>query len=181
MKIMSLDLSLNHTGWADFTGDEFIRSGLIEPNLGKRKEILQGAPRLSVIMGHIELLTEEKVKPDIVVIEDVSFGSRGKSIIDIGELHGIVKLYFYRKGIPIVLVAPPTLKLFISGKGNAQKNLNMLKIYKDYNIEFKNDNEADAWSLGMLYICYLKYKEGKNGFKDYQIRAIKSIEKKLVK
>ena len=51
---------------------------------------------------------------------------------------------------------PPTiLKKFITGKGNAKKEDIKLALYKKYQKEFKNSDEADAYALTMFGLKYL--------------------------
>jgi crossover junction endodeoxyribonuclease RuvC len=46
-----------------------------------------------------------------------------------------------------LMVAPTALKKFITGKGNAKKELMLMKIFKRYGLEFENNNLADAYAL----------------------------------
>ena len=73
-----------------------------------------------------------------------------------GELGGAVKIACARAGVPVVAVAPTTLKKFVTGRGNAKKNEMLLGVYKRWGEEFTNDNAADAFSLRQFGRAYWK-------------------------
>ncbi len=54
---------------------------------------------------------------------------------------------FKKKEVPFKVVAPGTLKKFVTGDGRAKKDLMLLKVYKKWGVEFDDDNLADAYSL----------------------------------
>ena len=49
-----------------------------------------------------------------------------------------------------VLVTPSQLKKFVTGKGNADKNVVMKEVYKRFHIDTDDDNTADAVVLGHI-------------------------------
>lgn len=63
----------------------------------------------------------EKCKPDVVVMESYSMGSKGR-IFEIAEATGYMKLGIYIHNIPLILFAPSSIKKEFSGKGNADKS-----------------------------------------------------------
>lgn len=71
----------------------------------------------------------------------------------LGEVGGVAKLcmlknfgYRHPAAIPVV-VAPPALKKFVTGKGNTEKSDMKLSIFKKWGVEFRDDNQADAYGL----------------------------------
>lgn len=71
----------------------------------------------------------------------------------LGEVGGTAKLAMLKNfgmkhpaAIPVV-VTPPALKKFVTGKGNAEKSDMKLQVYKLWGVEFKDDNQADAYGL----------------------------------
>jgi len=86
------------------------------------------------------------VEPEYVVYEDYSMGSRGK-VFHIGELGGVLKLYLWRVGIGMIMVPPSSLKLFVTGKGNADKSTMMRVLAQHRGRSFVNSDEADAYGL----------------------------------
>lgn len=108
---------------------------------------LRGLPRLDYIRGEIESLVA-KVKPDIAVIEGYAMRvGVGGRVFDIGELGGTVKLYLWGQRVDIIVVPPRSLKLFVTGKGNADKDEMMRELARHRGRLFNNSDEADAYGL----------------------------------
>ena len=68
-----------------------------------------------------------------------------------GELGAVVKLALYETlGIFPTIVAPTSLKKYITGSGGAKKNEILLGCYKRWGVDFKDDNAADSYGLARL-------------------------------
>ena len=85
-----------------------------------------------------------------VCIEGPSYMSNGAFVLQTGALHFMVKIMLKRRGVNYKIIAPGTLKKFVTGKGNAKKDLMLLKVYKKWGVEFDNDNLADAYGLARM-------------------------------
>jgi len=85
-----------------------------------------------------------------VYIEGPSYMSKGAFVLQMGALHYYIRIFFRKKNINYKVIAPGTLKKFITGKGNAKKDLMLMKVYKKFGIEFEDDNLCDAYSLARL-------------------------------
>lgn len=156
--LMAIDPSLNETGICIFNSqNELIYKGIIS-NTDKLKDM----QRLFYIKNELKKLIK-KYKINLVGIEDYSYGSKGRAIINLGELGGVIRLYLFEQKIPYILIQPTKIKKFITGKGNAKKELMLLKVYKKFNMEFENNNICDAYALGRYII---KTKSDKNGKKE---------------
>lgn len=72
-----------------------------------------------------------------------------------GELAAAVRLALWQvycgevAGIPLV-VAPTTLKKYVTGDGRAKKDDMKLAVYKHWGVEFRDDNLADAYGLARI-------------------------------
>ena len=100
----------------------------------------------------IELETEYKFVCNIMClhsayIEGPSYASNGAFVLQMGALHYMIRLMLKRAKIDFKVVAPGTLKKFVTGNGRAKKDLMLLKVYKKWGVEFNDDNLADAYSL----------------------------------
>jgi crossover junction endodeoxyribonuclease RuvC len=136
MGIIGLDLSLTGTGYA--TKDEV---GLIKTT---NKDTIQH--RLITIRDEIKsLLVKFGIKQ--AILEDFAFGARGNAIFQIGGLQWLVRVLIYEMGIELKLVKPTELKKFVTGKGNAKKDLMLLECYKKFGESFNDDNMCDAYCL----------------------------------
>jgi len=80
------------------------------------------------------------------VIEGYSYMSKWRAH-DLGEVGGVIRLLFYDSEIPLAIVPPPTLKKFVSGKGNCKKDLMMLFAFRKWGKEFPDTHQCDAYCL----------------------------------
>lgn len=138
--ILGLDLSLTETGWYDLRTDT---SGLIRP-----PKDVRGTPRLDHIEKQLTALFRD-LKPACVVVEGYAMGAKGQ-VFQIGEWGGIARLTIYRMGIDVFVISPMTLKKFVSGKGNSEKQMMLLATYKRWGREFSNNNLCDAFGLALM-------------------------------
>ena len=86
----------------------------------------------------------------LVMIEHYAFGARGAAMISLGELGGVIRLALYESKIPYIEVPPTLAKKFVTGKGNSNKNVVLLEMYKRFGEDLSDDNVADA--TGMMYL-----------------------------
>lgn len=82
-----------------------------------------------------------------VLMEGYAFGVKGSRSHSIGEGGGVTKLAIHHAGIPLDILPPSSLKKFVTSKGNAAKNEMMLGVYKQWGVEFSDDNLADSYAL----------------------------------
>lgn len=140
--MLAIDPSLNSTGYAFRDSDDQSTVTVVGSIRPKK---ITGMARLHFVEQKIEELVEA-VKPRTVVYEDYSMGSKGKTF-HIGELGGVLKLFLWERGIDIILVPPSNLKLFVTGKGNADKDVMMRVLAQHRGRLFNNSDEADAYGL----------------------------------
>ena len=103
----------------------------------------------------MELEKEFQFIPNIirlhsVCIEGPSYSSNGAFVLQMGALHYIIRLMLKKKNVDYNVIAPGTLKKFVTGDGRAKKDLMLLKVYKKWGVEFNNDNLADAYGLARM-------------------------------
>lgn len=92
----------------------------------------------------------------VVAMEGYAFGSQMANMA--GELGGLVKAFLYDEFKPSGMdaaypyIIPPTvLKKYVTGKGSGvQKNQILLQVYKNWGVEFNDDNAADSYALAHL-------------------------------
>ena len=85
-----------------------------------------------------------------VHIEGPSYQSTGQSVLQMGAIHFLLRLFLYKKNINYKVIAPGTLKKFVTGKGNSKKELMLLKVYKKWGVEFEDHNLCDAYGLARM-------------------------------
>lgn len=138
MKIVAFDLSLTGTGYA--TGGDH---GVLRPPKAAGK----GMERLYFIVNEVRRLAEDA---SIAVIEGYSYGSQGRAVVSMGELGGVVRLALWAQGVPVVEVAPGTLKKYATGSGNAKKPDMLMAAVKRLGVEETDDNIIDALWLRQM-------------------------------
>lgn len=97
-----------------------------------------------------ELYPIKPNKTKLVYLEGLSYGSQGKSVSQLGAVHYLTRIFLYKKNINYKIISPSELKKFVTGKGNAQKDLMLLNVYKKWGVEFTDNNLADAYSLARM-------------------------------
>lgn len=144
--IIGVDLSLTATGMCGSGGADTISA----PNGMTGMERLNWL--FTVILACIlsPEATEEQHRQTLVVFEGLSYGSNDPSAQERAGLAYLLRHALYRQGVLYLLVPPTTLKKFVTGKGNAEKSLMLLEVYKRFGVSAANDNEADA--VGLYYI-----------------------------
>lgn len=63
------------------------------------------------------------------------------------EIGTVLRSVAYQLHCPVIEVPPMTLKKFVTGTGNAKKDLMLLETYKRWGFESKDDNIVDAYAL----------------------------------
>lgn len=126
------------------------------------------------------VLQQNREEIDFVVMEGYANGAKfGRELA--GELGGVVKLVVLDTIKQTPLIVPPTsLKKFVTGKGNAKKNEMLLGVYKQWGVEFSDDNQADAYALekfGLAYLDVVANGAFDSGYYKYQIEAIEAVRK----
>lgn len=140
--MLAIDPSLNSLGYAFRHTDGTTRTGVLRP---KKVRDLERLDWMDYAFGRLV----DSVQPTNVVYEDYSMGSKGKTF-HIGEMGGVLKVNLWRRGIDIILVPPTNLKMFATGKGNADKDLMMSVLAQHRGRSFDNSDEADAYGLLLL-------------------------------
>lgn len=171
MVILALDLSLNETGF--YRSDEKY-TNTIRPQLSNREQKIEFIKnQIATILLHIN------TKDIIVFIEGYSYGSRNtKWTFSAGELGGVIKNYLLNNNIHFFVVAPTMWKKFVCAKGNLKKEQILLQVYKKYGIEFKNNNECDAFCIGKFGEAYFEYRAGNlEIFNKAQLECLRKFDK----
>jgi Holliday junction resolvasome RuvABC endonuclease subunit len=114
--------------------------------------------------------------PRFIFFEGYSFGSQGQGTIDRAEM-GTVLRQTAAVNVPfdycVIEVAPKSVKQFAASNGNASKTLMVASLTKRYGVEFKTDDEYDAFALAQLGACALGWTEPVN---DAQRKAVAVVQ-----
>ncbi len=146
---VGIDPSLTNTGLVILNEEaEVLNQELIMTSSKEDIEV-----RLIKIRDHImySLTNDELDKFFHVCIEGLSFMSKGQGFTQLAGLHYFLRTCLYQRSgdIEYKVIAPTSLKKFVF-KGNAKKELMLLKIFKRWGTEFEDSNLADAYGLARM-------------------------------
>lgn len=97
----------------------------------------------------------DELRPDIVVMEDLSFGSKGQAVHDQAGLSKMIQAEFFGDKLPYALIAPSSLKKFCCGSAGSPKNpVKKEHVLRDLALRFghnvNDNNVADAIVLAYI-------------------------------
>jgi Holliday junction resolvasome RuvABC endonuclease subunit len=142
MKIIGLDISIRATGVAFDGGIAGLTT--IRPRS-------KGDDRLvEITQAVLAVLLPHDPATGLVVLEDLPTGLRNAAAGSLGMVHGAVRAELIRLGAPYTTVPPATLKVYATGRGNAQKPDMRMELYKRAGLDVADDNQVDAWWLRAL-------------------------------
>ena len=94
-----------------------------------------------------EMLVPYLERIQVCYIEEISFGSSGEASAQLSALNYFIRVYLLNLKVTFYTISPGQLKKYITGNGNAKKNLMLKEVYKRWQVDFNSDNLADAYSL----------------------------------
>lgn len=156
MLVIGIDPSLTGTGlvaWRD--GKTIIAKTLKNhPNWDIIPRVLSIVEDITNEIGNIRDDVGWYLPPNMIVIEGFSYGSRGRGLFETAYLGYRIREELEKfKGetnVPWMEVSPNELKKFVTGKGNATKDIMMQQVLKKWGYEAKDNNVADAYALAMM-------------------------------
>jgi len=139
---MGVDTSTK-TGFVVMSGDELLKAGVIQykPSADRFARFDLYVNRLRSLVEHYDI--------DMVIIEGYSYAGKFVNSIQY-ELGSVIRMMLHKNGTPFVEVPPTSLKKFVTGKGNSKKDLMLLGVYKRWDFDTEDDNEADAYGLAQF-------------------------------
>lgn len=109
-------------------------------------------------------------------IEDYAMSRRMGRGLDLAEVGCLIKqtMWGFTKNLPIK-VNPKTLKKFICGRGNVEKNQHLLYAFTKWDFKFPNDDVCDAFALAKLVEATLT--KNKEDLYKYEVDCCKAVIK----
>lgn len=160
-RICSFDLSLTSTGVCN---DGAL--SLLEPP----KTFSRGIDRLRWIRAQV---LHRVAGADLCVLESYAFG-RIQQAHHLGELGGVVRVALADADIRFVDIAPSSLKMFATGKGNASKDEVLASVIRRYAYAGHSKDEAD--SLVLWHMAQAHYGTTGAPLNEAQRKALAKIE-----
>lgn len=154
---MAFDQSTIKTGFAVIDNNKLREYGLIDLSIKEYKEWDSGFRSRVMVMKIREIV--QRIKPDIVVIEDISMQRNAKAVILLGRVQGGIIACCDAYKIPVDILAPSTWRKLCGFKQYHLKRadlkiLAMEKIKQDFALDVSND-EADAICIGMAEMKHI--------------------------
>jgi Holliday junction resolvasome RuvABC endonuclease subunit len=145
VNIVGLDLSLTAIGVARSDGP-----GVVTYQIPSPATELDRVRRLKYLGTQVDRICRGA---DVVIIEGHSFNSKNTHAHSLGELHGVVKVTLYQRGITYIAIPPKSLKKYATNDGNAGKD-KMLAAAIRAGFEGDNNNAADAYWLRHMGLAH---------------------------
>ncbi len=101
----------------------------------------------------LDLYTHHAFSLGGVAMEGYSYGSQNSHAHALGEIGGLTKLLLARRfgvnhpALRSLILPPSTVKKFVTGKGNAPKDIMRLEVYKRWGVSFSTTDMTDAYAL----------------------------------
>jgi len=173
---IGLDLSLTGTGVVVLKNGKIIKQKLIKSKPAGDKPVDE-LKRILKIINEIELVLSEELY-GIAVIEGLAFMVRNATaLVQLSALNYMIRAVLLKKNIPFIIVAPTSLKKFITGDGKSKKDVILMEVYKRYGVTIFDDNEADAYGLAQIGLALLGGNTKKTTAKQNEV--IKLLSKQL--
>ena len=147
-KVMGLDVS-THTGFALLDAND-----PVEPMVtGVISSEKKGIARVYEMGKDLEGIVLDQ-HPDLIVFEGFGYANTN-SLVTLVEIATYMKVIVFMCNIPMVVVAPPSLKKFVLQKGVGKKDMMRLEVYKRWGFEDDSDDVIDAYALAMVGVAAL--------------------------
>jgi crossover junction endodeoxyribonuclease RuvC len=106
-----------------------------------------------------------------VCIEHYAMGAKfGRELA--GELGGVLRVMMFENEIDYTEIPPLRLKQFATGKATAEKDHILLAVFKKWGVEFKTNDEADAFILAqMARVLWTVKSIGETGYDRLKLTA----------
>lgn len=143
--IVGIDWSLTSTGVAIIRDGTVLGTHRIKPKAGVR-----GDERVKYIRDTLIALLH-RYKPDYVGIEGAAFAVRGRAIVQLFGLYGVLRAALFELGYDYYIVAPTARAKYATGKGNSSKDIvvqTMRALHPGH--ELATDDEADALAIACI-------------------------------
>lgn len=90
------------------------------------------------------------IRLECVYVEGPAYGSRGNAALQLGALHYLIRIFLYKNSLPYKIIAPKSLKLFHTGRGDTKKSEIVKIVNERYGTKFNNHNLSDAYGLARM-------------------------------
>lgn len=150
MRVLGIDPGSRATGWA-----------LVEECGGGLARLAGGvaAPRgdLAERLGRLAASIDDVIgrwRPETMAVERAFLGKNVASALRLGEVRGALYAVAGRRGLPVVDYAPATVKVAVTGHGQAEKEMVAAGVRRILGGEAEAGDATDALAVA---ICHLRH------------------------
>lgn len=145
-KVVAVDPGYDRVGIAVLSGTTLQQSECFIP---QSKEF---GERLKEVYDRILIIVRAQ-KPDAIALETLFFSKNVKTAIKVAEARGVVILAAAVAGVPLFEYSPQTVKIAVTGSGNATKSgvIKMIDLTLKLSPKRRLDDEYDAIALGIAH------------------------------
>jgi crossover junction endodeoxyribonuclease RuvC len=154
MIILSIDPGVERVGYAILEKDSRTKAiNCLHSGLVLTDKTLTREKRFVIIYDRVSKLIDQ-YRPDCLVIEELFYSKNVKTAIAVAQAQGLLYLAAAAHSISLHSLPPNTIKMRVTGYGNADK----LAIKKMVDLQMKLtkkkriDDEYDAIACGMAYL-----------------------------
>lgn len=174
--VMGIDLSLVGTGVVVLEEGKQFKQKLIKSKPVGDKPIDE-VKRIRKIVEEIELMVGEH-SPAMAVIEGMAFMARNTTaLVQLAALNYMTRAMLVDYSVPFIIVAPTSLKKFITGSGAAKKDVMLIETYKRYKASILDDNVCDAYGLAQIGKALMDTLKGKYNQRQGEVLALLQKQK----
>jgi crossover junction endodeoxyribonuclease RuvC len=171
---IGLDLSLTATGFVAISeAMEIVEMTTIKPKK------LDGGERIDYIVKEVitdRILGRRHIWPDMVVCrEEYAYAASSSSDAVLKELGGVIRYVLRSAGITLYDMPIASCKKFVTGKGNAPKDLMQKDVYKNLGVDTPDEHSADAVGVALTALA-LSNGSTVQGLRSYQKEVLHGIK-----
>lgn len=175
--ILAIDQSYSGTGVCYISADGRIETALIrtKPEASWESRIDHILNCLDSFFNLSAITMDNPSEVEHVVIESYAFSCATAAVFQLGELGGIIKYHFHKLGVDVktMLIAHP--KMFVALNGKADKKEVIKGLKSRFDIDVKDDNVADAISIGLTYYNWVIGNENNKELAPYFRTVLKNV------
>lgn len=152
IKLLGLDQSTRLTGWCLMIDKKYNSSGVL--SVVNTDDTIE---RMKLMYDEIVELVN-RVKPDVILIEDTQFQQNYSSFRTLSQLQGIIMAYLFEKDLTFYIIPATAWKSCCHIKGKArieQKKNTQIYVKNTYGLDVTED-EADSIGIATYGIYNFK-------------------------
>jgi len=157
MRVIGIDVGFAILGWSilEKSGSTYnlIAYGVIETSKDEKIEM-----RLKEVYEQLSYVVH-KYTPEVAAVESLFFFKNQKTVINVGQVRGVIILSFANNQIPVYDYTPLQVKVSVTGYGRAEKTQiqQMVKLICKLDHIPKPDDAADAIAIAICHLNTAKY------------------------